>query len=274
MRQIRCHFRQDRQPGTFPHCCGVCPNQLRILPHIGAKPVAAHLGTGKVAFDDIRPRLLRAPCKLRPFRLVPAHNGGNDDLFRECLLQSPQGLEVFFRIMIRNLLQVPESHKGSILLADGIEPRRNLLGDEQTDGFEHHPCPAHGQRPCAHVIAACHHRGGQEKWIFTGNAKKICRQPVQIRLGTPLWQGCRRLPDPQRKIIMPTRLFAGTIAGSTSCPIHLPGSPGRIPEPNRPEHTRRVIALGTSGGTSSVPAQQASCRLIADIQHGAPLLSV
>ena len=172
--------------------------------------------------------------------------------------------------MIRNLLQIPEPYKGRSLLADSIKPGRNLLRDEQTDGLVYNPRPAHGQRPCAHLIAACHHGGGKEKGVFAMHAQKVNGQIAVFRSRMPSGQSGCHLADPQGEIIMQTRLFTWAFACCARGSIHFPCSPGSILKPNRPEHAGRVKALGTGSCATRPVAKQTSCRLAANVQHGNP----
>ena len=168
-RQLRQH---RNMAGPFG-CRGEFLHQLRHLADIRPQAALGHVRAGKVQLHRVRAVFLAQVRQFAPFRLVLAHDGGENELARILCLQAAEYLHVLGHAVVGKLLDILKAHDASAIAGDGGKTGRCLVDVHGTDGLEADPRPARLEGALAHIVGAGDHRGGEQKRVFKRNTAQL-----------------------------------------------------------------------------------------------------
>lgn len=83
--------------------------------------------TAEITFDNIHARFGDQLGEPTPLVDILTHNRGDDDFFGKILLKAAQIIQILVKVEVGYLLQIFEADKRRALLAQSVEPRRDLL---------------------------------------------------------------------------------------------------------------------------------------------------
>ncbi|MPN24350.1 hypothetical protein SDC9_171748 [bioreactor metagenome] len=164
--------------------------------------------------------------------------------------------------MVGDLLQIAEADEGGALLAQGVEPRGDLQGLQDADGFEHHPRPAQIEGPGAHFVVAGHNGRGQEKRIFAPDAAEVdFQRRLRPRLGPyPVVRPFGQHLQVQRGGKGDAGVLAGR--GAAFAVVHVPRGSVGVVKPEGAHQPVGGLATGAGSGAGRLLAQQAAGGLL------------
>ncbi len=155
-------------------------HQLRHLADVRAQAALGHVGAGEIELHRVRPGLLAHAGQLRPFFLVLAHDGGQDELMGIVGLELAEDGHVFGRGVVGQLLDVLKPGDAAVVPQDGGKTGRSLVNVHVADGLEARAGPPGLKGPGAHVVGAGHHGGGQQEGVFQRDAAQVAGQAVFV----------------------------------------------------------------------------------------------
>ena len=134
-----------------------------------------HLRAGEVKLEHVGTGRGGAACQLGPVSLGRTHNGGNQHLVRELLLEARHVSHGILEGALRGLLHVLEADEIRALLLEGIEARRHLIDNKGGRGyrFEVDAAPACLIGLAAHLIAVAYRRRSQAERIVEVDSQKV-----------------------------------------------------------------------------------------------------
>ena len=148
-----------------------------------------------------------------------------------------------------------------------------LPGDEVADGLEAGPRPAHVKGPGDLLIAAGHHRGGQQEGIFqlhpAEGAGQVHRGLPQL-LHAGLFPMESRAHPADGDGLVPAQaggLAGGVTPGAQILPGQPPGGAGLIFKAEAAQEPRRVQPVGAGRRTGRLVAQQAAAHVLLRQRH-------
>ena len=174
--KVRSHLGYDGEVRPSAGRRSVAAHQRRVLPHVASHPLACHLRTGEVTLNYIGTRQGGEMGKVCPLLFGLPHDGDDDELVREVLLQAADKVEVLFDGGFRELLHVLEADEGHAVLLHMVEAWRHLLRRIVGYCFETYTCPSCLKSAGAHLIVVCHGRRCQDERVLAAYAAEVDRE--------------------------------------------------------------------------------------------------